>query len=151
MVSKYSSDILIEIQGMKNRVDKIMEKTFEHFSYKNSSPSGTWQPITDVYETEKHYVIQMELPGVEKEDINIELKDNQLIIYGEKKLIKETTGCSYLVLERSYGPFVRGFSLPQDIDDQGISASLSTGILMVRIPKKNIEPEEIKIQIQVED
>ncbi len=112
-----------------------MEYTFDVFSRKNESPSGTWEPATDVYETEKFYVIQMEVPGVEKEDIQIELKGDELVICGIKRLIKETPTCSYMILERSYGPFVRKFCLPKDIDVEGISASLDVGILVVKLPK----------------
>ncbi len=151
MGSKYSSDILIQIQGMKERADNIIEKAFERFGYREYSPMSTWQPTTDVYETENSYIIQMEIPGVDREDVDIELKDNKLMVCGEKRLIKEASNCSYLILERSYGPFARSFSLPQDIDKDGIRASLNMGLLIIRIPKKDIEPEEVKISIQVDD
>ena len=147
---KYS-DIFVEIQNMKKRADKIMEQTFGRFSSKNEPASTTWEPATDVYETEKYYVIQMEVPGVEKSDIQIELKGEELIICGIKRLIKETPRCSYMILERSYGPFIRKFSLPKDIDLDSISASMDIGILMIKLPKKEVKPDEIKIQIQFEE
>ncbi len=149
--TKYlSSDLFIEIQDMKNRMDKIMENTFENFGDKN--PSGTWEPLTDVYETEKYYIIQMEVPGLEKADINIEIKSGELTISGEKKLIKETSTISYLILERSYGPFLRRFNVPNHVDRDKISAHLDMGILTIKLPKKDIRTEqETSISIQVEE
>ncbi|GAB6161771.1 Hsp20/alpha crystallin family protein [Desulfothermus naphthae] len=146
-----STDLFVEIQNMKKRADKIMEQTFGRFANNNEPTSTTWEPATDVYETEKYYVIQMEIPGVEKSDIQIELKGEELIICGIKRLIKETPRCSYMILERSYGPFIRKFSLPKDIDLDSISASMDIGILMIKLPKKEVKPDEIKIQIQFEE
>ncbi len=153
MGSKYSSDILIEIQGMKDKVDKIMEDTYEQFEYyqHGSRGMGLWKPITDVYETEDAYIIQMELPGIEKRDINIEVKRGKILICGERRLIKEAKGCSYHILERSYGPFARKFSIPEDADEDRITAAYRDGVLVVEIPKREVDKGSFKIQVSVEE
>ncbi len=153
MGTKYSSDILIEIQGMKEKVDKIMEDSYEHFDYyqHGSRGVGLWKPVTDVYETQDTYVIQMELPGVEKRDINIEVKRGEILIYGERRLIKEARGCSYHILERSYGPFARKFSIPRNGDEDKIVASYSEGLLVVEIPKREVESGSFKIEVSIEE
>ncbi len=153
MATKYGSDILIEIQGMKDRVDKIMEESYERFDYyrDGSNKVGMWKPITDVYETMDSYIIQMELPGIEKRDINIEVREGELLICGERRLVKEVRGCSYHILERSYGPFARKFSIPENGDQDAISASYRDGLLVITVPKREIEKTTFKIDVKVEE
>ncbi len=150
MAYKFTNDFFEELKIMKNRVDEIVEKSLMSFEKEKTASSNTFNPNTDVFETHNCYVIQMEVPGVEKDDIFIEVKDKELHIYGEKRLLKDTSCQSYVLLERSYGPFRRVFSLPQTVDEDGIKATLEKGVLTIKVPKKEFFKEEIKIKIDVE-
>ncbi len=139
----------IEIKSMRDEMDKIMNETM---NLRMQSKSGRdrlslWQPLADLYETGSHLVIEMELPGVLRENINLEVHGNQVMVFGEKILEKEASGSAYQLLERSYGPFSRVFMLPEYIETTAITAFFKNGILRVRIPKENKQKKPVSISI----
>ena len=99
-----------------------------------------WNPLVDIYEEETHYVITAEIPGVDKKDIAIDVKDRVLTLKGERSSENEVTDNHYYRRERSHGKFERAFSLPADVDADSIDASFKDGVLRLEIPK----PEEKK-------
>jgi HSP20 family protein len=101
-----------------------------------------WVPPMDLVETEDHLVLKADLPGVSKEDVDIEVKDNVLTVSGERKAEHEEEADGYYRIERAFGRFSRSLTLPQGIDNDAISADFTDGVLEVRIPK----PEERKPQ-----
>lgn len=119
------------------------------------STMSTFRPSLDVSGDENQYVISVEVPGVDEKDLKVELNDNILHIFGEKKQEFEeksddTDGKSkgYYRMERSYGSFQRMLALPDDIDSSAISASHKNGVLSVTLPrKKAVEPENKVISI----
>lgn len=102
-----------------------------------------WKPVTDISEGEKSCQINIEIPGVTKEDINVCLEDNILTISGEKK--KEINN-SYRT-ERFYGSFSRSFKLPNVEDKSQISAKFENGVLKITVPKLEDKKAE-RIQIE---
>jgi HSP20 family protein len=101
---------------------------------------GTWAPTADIYETDDSFRVEVDLPGVNKDDIRIDLEDNTLTIQGEKKFEEKASRDNYLTMERAYGIFVRSFTLPQNVDADNIKAKYQGGVLELTIPKK----EDIK-------
>ncbi len=81
------------------------------------------------------YEIDLELPGVKPEDIDIQLQDGQLTVKGEKRFSREEKGRSFFFSERQYGAFQRSFRLPADADNDQIAASFCDGVLMLKVPK----------------
>jgi HSP20 family protein len=92
-------------------------------------------PPTDVKETHEAYVIQAELPGLSREDVDIQLRDSLLLISGHKREQKEDAGSAYRVSERRYGRFDRSFPVPADADRERVEASFRDGLLTVTLPK----------------
>jgi len=106
-----------------------------------------WIPAAEIVEKKNSYEIDLELPGVEKESVKINLTDDILTIQGEKKAEKNTEGDNYCACERVYGSFVRSFTLPGTIDREKVEAKFKNGILHLSIPKsENAKTKEIKIQ-----
>lgn len=142
----------LEIQGMKQKMDKLMDEVRERFDLERETRerAALWQPVTDAYETEADYIIQMELPGLNKEDIVLEIKNQELWIYGERRMVKEATGSNYHVLERSYGPFARKFLLPEQADQNRVQASFLDGLLTISIPKVLTKPSYQQIEVNNE-
>lgn len=141
-----------EIQGMKNRVDRIMEDMFEQSGPRErpGQRSGVWQPVADVCETDAAYCIQLELAGMERDKVELEVHGRELWVYGERRLEKDASGGTFHALERSYGPFARQFLLPEEIDKEGIRARMRNGLLTITIPKKGPTEKEQRISIIVE-
>jgi HSP20 family protein len=101
-----------------------------------------WVPAMDLVETDDHLVLRADLPGMSKDDVDIEVKGNVLTVSGERKAEHEDKADGYYRIERAFGSFSRSLTLPQGIDASAISADFTDGVLEVRIPK----PEERKPQ-----
>ncbi|MBX2915705.1 MAG: Hsp20/alpha crystallin family protein [Cyclobacteriaceae bacterium] len=108
---------------------------------------STFVPKTDVVETANAYEVHLALPGVNKEDFNIEVNDNYLTISGERKFQNEKKDKNYHAIETHYGSFSRSFTLPENIDASKINAKYNNGILEVTIPKdeKKVLKQTIKV------
>jgi HSP20 family protein len=108
---------------------------------------GTWYPVVDIHENDKAIVLQAELPGLKKEDIDIEVKENILTLKGERKQSTEIKEQNYYRQERRLGRFSRSFTLPAVIDPAKVSASYKAGVLEVKIPKpKELKATQVDIQ-----
>ena len=107
---------------------------------KEESGLRNWAPTVDVYENEKKIVIKAEIPGVDKKDIHVDLKDGILSITGERSYENEVKEENYHRKERAFGKFNRSFALPEGLDPEKIDADYKDGLLRVEIPK----PEEKK-------
>ena len=93
----------------------------------------------EVEETEKELVVRVELPGMKKEDCQITIEGNMLYLSGEKRFERETHESTYHVMERAYGSFQRTIPLPRNVETDRAVASYRDGVLMVRLPKGDIE------------
>ncbi len=106
-------------------------------------------PVVNTREGEYAYHIELDLPGIKKEDIDISTEDNVLTISGERKIKDEVKEEDYYKVESRYGKFSRSFTLPEDIDVENIHAESADGVLEVIIPKKEDEakkPRKIEIK-----
>jgi HSP20 family protein len=108
----------------------------------------TWSPAVDAWETEEGFHLVFDLPGVNKEDIQIEVEGEQLSIKGERKAGDDV---KFLRRERVFGPFYRAFTLETPIEREKIKASFKSGVLEVVLPKKEeVKPKQISIEIAEE-
>lgn len=111
--------------------------------------TGRWSPKVDIVENEKSYVVRAEVPGVSREDIDIDLKENTLVIKGEKKSEKKDEKENYVRVESTYGSFQRSFFLDEKIDRNNISAKYKDGVLEVTLPKKEeATPRKIEVKVK---
>ena len=111
------------------------------------SGGSSFQPRVDVVENEKAYELHVAVPGVRKDDFQIEVKDNFLTISGERKFTTEKKEENYRAIETQFGSFSRSFSLPENVDGSKINAQYNNGILEVTIPKD--EKKALKTTIKV--
>ncbi len=107
----------------------------------------TWSPAADVVETADGFRITLELPGVAREDVAVEARGRFLVVHGERRFEKDVCGGLYQVLERSYGPFLRRFSLPKGVSRADIGAVMKDGLLVVTVPK--VRPERLHRRIPI--
>jgi HSP20 family protein len=109
---------------------------------------GAWMPAVDIHETEDGYVVKADLPGLKKEDIQIDLKNSTLTLKGEKRFEEKVSKDNYIRTERAYGTFVRSFTLPHNVDAEKIKASYKDGVLELALPKKEeAKPKQIKVEV----
>jgi HSP20 family protein len=94
-----------------------------------------WSPAVNIEETEGAYLIEAELPGLTKDDVQITLENNVLRLSGERKLDKDVKRDNYHRIERSYGSFSRTFALTQQVDAEKVQATFANGVLTVTVPK----------------
>jgi HSP20 family protein len=106
----------------------------------DESRTERWVPAMDLVESDDHFVLKADLPGLREEDVAIEIQDNTLTISGERKAEHEERQRGWYRVERSFGRFSRSLSLPEGVDADAVNAEFHDGVLEVRIPK----PEERK-------
>ena len=108
-----------------------------------------WTPRINVEEMDSGFEITAEVPGMKKEEIDIEVRDDVLTIKGERKLENEVADKNYHICERSYGTFQRAFTLPENVNTDDIEAEYMDGILRLVLPKIEPQtPKEIKVEIK---
>ena len=105
-------------------------------------------PSADIYETETGYEVAVELPGVKKDDIGIDLKEGVLTISGERKNERDSDSGELVRRERSHGKFQRSWTLPKESDPEKIAATYEAGVLTLSIPKRpEVQPKQIEIKV----
>jgi HSP20 family protein len=108
--------------------------------------SRTWSPPVDIQETDDAYRIQVELPGLSKEDVQITLENSVLRLSGERKFEKDTKKENYHRIERTYGTFSRSFALPTQVSSDKVEAKFEDGVLSIVVPKaEQAKPRRIAI------
>lgn len=127
---------------------KAMDRFFEDFSEENLV---NFSPKANITEEKDAYHIDLDLPGVDKGDVEIEVKDNHLVVKGERKSQKEKTHDGYLQTESSYGAFERSWTIGEGIDIDKINAASKDGVFYITLPKKKEvikKQEPIKIEVK---
>jgi len=126
--------------GLRREIDRLFEDAF-------TRDGQSWTPAVDIKESESELTLELELPGLKPENVEITAENGILTVRGEKRSErKEEDQSRYHVVERTYGSFMRTFQLPQGIDENQISADHDNGILTLRIPKTAL-PQPRRIQI----
>jgi HSP20 family protein len=124
-----------------------LQRRLSRATAEDDESSGAWVPPVDVFESGDDLLIRAEIPGVEKDDIEINVENNSLTIRGERKHEKETAEERAYRRERTYGTFLRSFRLPRTVDSARISASYRNGVLELRLPRAE-EARAKKIRIE---
>ncbi len=111
--------------------------------------SRPWSPAVDISETEDALVVQADLPGIDLKDIDIRLENETLTVSGQRKFEKEEKVKGYHRIERSYGTFVRSFSVPSTVETDKVAAAYREGVLTVTLPKKEAaKPRQVKVEVR---
>lgn len=137
------------------RWDRDMERMMEDFFGRRWRPwwFGTeggelTAPALDLYEEKDDIVVKAELPGIDKNNIEVNLTDHTLTIKGEKKKEEETKEENYYRAERSYGAFLRTLELPKDVHADKVKATFKNGVLEIRLPKTEAaKAKEVKVKV----
>jgi HSP20 family protein len=127
---------------VKEDIDRLFDRFFSTpfateplFPSFEAMPEGSWTPAFDLAETDKEYVVRLEVPGIHRENLDITLRDNLLTITGKREVVQEGSGETYLWNEREFGRFIRKMRLPTAVVENKIEATYQDGILVVHLPK----------------
>ena len=146
-LDRFSRDPINEMQAEFNKIFENFANRFgnnnlltnaREFGNSFFNENGMLKPCLDISATDEEYQITVELPGIEPEGIKLELKDDHLIVTGEKKHESEVNKDNFYRIERSYGNFRRILTLPEDSDQEKINAYFRNGIMAIRIPRKQL-------------
>ncbi|HYY24711.1 MAG TPA: Hsp20/alpha crystallin family protein [Candidatus Udaeobacter sp.] len=124
----------------QSRINDLFDENF------GPSWAKAWYPAVDILESKEEYLIRAELPGMKKEDLNLEVKDGTLTLTGERKSEKPADGVEYRSVERVNGKFLRSFTLPETVKHDEIQATYTDGVLEIHVPKaEQVKPRQITV------
>ena len=110
--------------------------------------SRPWSPAVDIYETENELVLKADVPDIDPKNVGIQLENGTLTVKGERKFEEQKNGRGFHRIERSYGTFVRAFSLPDTVEADKVKADYKNGVLTVTLPKKEVaKPRTVNVEI----
>ena len=131
-----------------SRINDLFDQSLGRARGSAISTGSIWSPPVDVLESKDSYLVRADLPGMNKEDFSVEVKDGTLTLTGERKLQAPASGVEYRSVERVPGKFARSFYLPQTVKQDGIQASYRDGILEIRVPKmEHAKARQITINV----
>ena len=142
---------LHDLMVLQDRMNRLFEDATERRVKAEDSDeleAADWFPTADVYDTETAYVIAVDLPGVERSALEIDLDDEKLVIHGSR-VIEAAAANGKKPTVRPQGRFRRSFAVPANISQEGIKAEYRNGVLEVTLPKRS-EPRTQRVQIKVQ-
>ena len=133
--------------GLFDDFGKEVNRLMDRFYDGENGESRFFAPRVNIAETDKAYEVTVDLPGMKSEEFNIEFKDGQLWITGERKHEEEEKGKTYHRIERRYGQFLRVIALGADVDVDNVDANYRDGVLMLHVPKiPAAQPRRINVK-----
>jgi len=133
-----------DLMSIQNELNRLFGRTY---AGEVGSVGGTWVPPLDIYETDEKFVVTMELPGIEADDVDVSVEDSTLTVTGERRFYAEVDEESFHRVERRYGHFVRSLALPSTADAEHIAASFDKGVLTIEVPKlEQAKPRKITVK-----
>jgi HSP20 family protein len=139
---------LREFSTLQNEMNRLFNSVFDTPAAGGNGGTAMrrWMPAMDLLETDDHFVLRADLPGLSEEDVSIELEDTTLTISGQRKAQHEDRQEGAYRVERAFGAFSRSLTLPPGIDPDSVTASFDRGVLEVRVPKpEQRKPRRISI------
>jgi len=138
-----------DVTTLQDRINRIFNESFGRSrDFEDEVSLYDWRPAVDIYETDDGIVLKVELPGINKADVSVEVKDNVLTLKGERLLDPAIKDDQYYRKERSFGKFNRSFSLQEQIKSDLIKASFKDGILTIEVPRPEEEkPKQVTVNI----
>lgn len=134
------------LRDLQREVDSIFDQFFGRTGG-NGSSSAVWAPQTDLSETDDAFHIRLDVPGMEKDDIKINLQNNTLTVSGSRSSERTEEDEEYVRVERAFGNFHRTFTLPDAVDEESIEAAYDNGVLSIHVPKTE---ESTRRQIEIQ-
>jgi HSP20 family protein len=141
-------DPLRTLEDVADRLNRVFDRPPWAGLGREGLAMADWAPAVDIQETDKEYLIKAELPEISKEDVKVSIRDGVLTIEGERKQEKEEKSKRFHRVERSYGRFLRSFTLPSDADEKGVRADCKDGVLTIHVARSvAARPKAIEVKV----
>lgn len=137
-----------DLMAIQDRMNRLFQETIARQRGEEELELGQWSPAVDIYETGERIVLRADLPGLEQSEIEVRVDDNTLTLRGDRKAPSDVKPEDFHRAERPHGPFMRSFSLPQNVDQAGIRATHKNGVLEVVLPRRR-EAKATSIRVDV--
>ena len=139
-----------DVATLQDRINRLFNESFGQTRDLDSDMKEcAWRPAVDIYEAKGELVLKAELPGIQKEDVSVEVKDNVLTLKGERFPEPEIDAENYYRKEICFGTFERSFTLQERIQPDLIKATFKDGVLKVKIPRPQLEkPKQINVEVE---
>lgn len=142
---------ILDLGHLESRLEKALGRAFPSLlagnGGKESLTAPEWSPAVDITEDDKEFLVKAELPEMKKEEVKVTVENGDLTISGERKQEKEEKGKIYHRIERSYGSFLRSFTLPEGINREKVSAEFKNGVLEIHLPKdEKAKPQPVEVK-----
>jgi HSP20 family protein len=137
-MARHRWDPLRDLLDLQERINRLLEESLARgLTPEAALPSPAWLPLADVYETADAVIVQVELPGIQREDIDIRAELHALTVKGQRRSLPPSRVEAYLRMEQSHGPFQRTFQLAEEVVSAEVTAELTDGVLRIHLPKAN--------------
>jgi HSP20 family protein len=137
-----------EINSLQQEMNRLFSTFFDTPTGGNGTTARRWIPAMDLVETDDHYVLTADLPGLSQDDISLEFEGDVLTLSGERRSEHTDRKEGFYRLERATGSFSRSLTLPEGVDPDAVQATFDKGVLTVRIPKpEQRKPKKVSIQV----
>lgn len=138
-----------ELESLQREMNKLFNTSISHPWQESTLLGGQWAPDLDIFDSKENILVKADLPGLSKDDIEISVQDNVLMIKGDKKKDEQATDEHYFKTERFYGSFCRTVQLPAGIDTDHVDAAYQDGVLTLTMPKREeAKPKQISINVK---
>jgi HSP20 family protein len=135
-------DPLKQMLDLQERLNRLFDETLgRERLFDPPAAHGSWVPTADVVETAEEYIVEVELPGVEREDFTLHVHGDEILVRGERRPRGHARPEAFHRVERRHGPFARAVRLPEPVDGERITAELADGVLRVAVPKARTAAE----------
>lgn len=125
-----------QMRSLQNDINRLFSTNLDPSWDDESLGRGSWNPQANIYETKDKLIFEFELPGMNKDDIHLSFENNVLTLSGERRAEESSEERNYHRLERSYGSFIRSFTLPSTASSEGITADYRNGVLYISLAKR---------------
>lgn len=140
-------DPFSDIDSLQRSINRLFDDAGSSGKSRGETADAVWAPPVNTFEDKDAFLLALDLPGLAQKDIKINLDNNTLTISGNRKLEHEDKKENYQRIECVFGTFSRSFTLPATVDAEKIEANMDSGVLRVRLPKREeSKPRQIEIQ-----
>lgn len=142
-------DPMNEMSRIQQRMNELFDRALATTDFQEPNAVGSWIPVADVFETSDRFVVCLELPGLEQDNIDVRVEGDDLLVEGSRSMERDQAGGHFHRVERSYGTFSRRFGLPSSVDRESVEAVFRDGVLTVTLSRREgAGPRAIRVAVR---